>query len=441
MNKKGNSGWWPQVGLTTDEVNDQLRAALAAIVDYSDPEKPALSFPGANVDEIGISAWKMFAGRHPNNIGCHTSGDVEKGFAGTQLLEKEVIYMAGAMLHAKNPKKDVDGYIATGGTGGNIQGLWQGRNHHQAFSENAQIITIATELTHCSVFKATEILGLTAKRSFGRHRIISLPINKDGSMNMEQLDQMIQHYLNMNPYCRFIIVPTLGTTMTGGMDNLEKIDQIVQRHGRSKFYVHLDAAQGGFVYPFLYPEKKICFDVSCVNSTVVDVHKMGLGPYSSALFLCRKGGMEEVGTKVKYINSMFDGTLIGSRSGAIAASVWAIMKSIGWEGYVEINKNCMEVTNWLHGELKRSPIVVGLTDPIVNQLAFAVDPNLKGDEFHSEEKGRFNSDIESNLCLAVSEHPNPLDSTTGENFNWYKLPVMPGRTREHYSALLKLLRV
>ena len=436
----GGSGWWPQGGLPESEIQKRLEQAQNDILSYNNPNTPAVSFPGATAIPAGINAWEMFAGCHPNNIGLHTAGQIEKGFMGTQQLEREAIYMAAAMMRAKDPEAEIDGYIASGGTGGTIQSLWMGRNAHQlAGGPDTPIIVLTTEMTHNSVYKACDILALTSARSFGRHRFVTIGINSDGSMDMNQLSDKIKHYLRVNSHTRFIIVPTLGTAMTGSADDLMAIDEIVNQFGPDKFWVHLDAAQGGFVYPFLYPDMPICFDVPCVRTTVVDVHKMGRGPYPSALFMCRKGEMERLtAIEVKYINEMLDGTVLGSRSGAMAAAVWTILKTMGWNGFKQMNESCMEVTRWLHSEIAKSSLVVGLTNPIVNQLAFTCDSVIltKG-----KEPGRLPEDVECDLCLSNSPHRNPLDAIDGKMNPWYKLPVMPDKTPEHYTSLLKHLGV
>lgn len=435
--QEGVAGWWPRQGLARDKIERRLNRALEDILNYQDPATPAISFPGTSVWPYAVETWAEFAERHPNGIGCHTSGDVEKGFGGTQELEKEVIYMAGEMMRAKNPEEEVDGYIADGGTGGNIQGMWMARNFHQGMDPYAHIAIFVTELTHCSVFKAADVLGLSKERSLDRYQIISLPLNRDGSMNMDQLAEEVRQFLASSQFSRFIVVPTLGSTMTGAADDLEKLDSIVEKYGREKFWVHLDAAQGGFVYPFLFPDKKICFDVPCVQSTVVDVHKMGCGPYPSALFLCRKGLMRKTtATKIDYINDIMDGTLLGSRSGAMAAAIWALFHDFGWQGFVNLNQRCIEVTTWLHGELSKSPKIAGLTPPIINQLAFCLDESMQNEQ---GEKGRFPRQIEEDFCLAGSLHHNPLDTTQGDLVYWYKVPVMPDKQKGHFKQLLNLL--
>lgn len=64
---------------------------------------------------------------NPNHIGCHTMGESEPFFAGTQKLEKELIGIVAEDILLCKPGQ-YDGYVASGGTEANIQAIWIYRN-------------------------------------------------------------------------------------------------------------------------------------------------------------------------------------------------------------------------------------------------------------------------------------------------------------------------
>jgi len=66
--------------------------------------------------------------QNPNHIGCHTLGESESFFAGTQTIEKEVIDICAVDI-LKGEIGQHDGYIASGGTEANIQTIWIYRNY------------------------------------------------------------------------------------------------------------------------------------------------------------------------------------------------------------------------------------------------------------------------------------------------------------------------
>ena len=75
------------------------------------------------------------------------------------------------------------------------------------------------------------------------------------------------------------VAAVLGTTFTGHSDDIVGInDLLVELHEKRGFDVplHVDAASGGFVWPFLYPHSEWDFRLDRVRSINVSGHKFGL---------------------------------------------------------------------------------------------------------------------------------------------------------------------
>ena len=75
------------------------------------------------------------------------------------------------------------------------------------------------------------------------------------------------------------VVAILGTTYTGEFEPIEAIhDAVVASNAETGFDVpvHIDAASGGFVAPFLHPKVKWDFRLPMVKSINVSGHKYGL---------------------------------------------------------------------------------------------------------------------------------------------------------------------
>ncbi len=75
------------------------------------------------------------------------------------------------------------------------------------------------------------------------------------------------------------VAAVLGTTFTGHMDDIEGIDTLLGRLREEQSLevpLHVDAASGGFVWPFLYPDTKWDFRLDSVRSINVSGHKFGL---------------------------------------------------------------------------------------------------------------------------------------------------------------------
>jgi glutamate decarboxylase len=75
------------------------------------------------------------------------------------------------------------------------------------------------------------------------------------------------------------VAAVVGTTFTGHSDDVVGINELLVRLRDEKgLYVplHIDAASGGFVWPFLYPESEWDFRLEQVRSINVSGHKFGL---------------------------------------------------------------------------------------------------------------------------------------------------------------------
>ncbi len=75
------------------------------------------------------------------------------------------------------------------------------------------------------------------------------------------------------------VAAVLGTTFTGHMDDIRGINEhlVARKHDDGlDVPVHVDAASGGFVWPFLYPHSEWDFRLEQVRSINVSGHKFGL---------------------------------------------------------------------------------------------------------------------------------------------------------------------
>jgi len=322
---------------------------------------------------------------NPNHIGCHTIGISEKAFKGTQEIEREVLEILAVDVFNASPN-DYDGYIATGGTEANIEALWIYRNYfmntYQA--KLSEIMIVASEDTHYSIAKGSNILMIDWMKvdvHFENRKIDELKFEN----TLENAIATGKKY--------FIVVANMGTTMFGSVDDPNVYTTILEKH-ELPFKLHVDAAYGGFVYPFLTDKNQLDFANKHVSSITIDAHKMLQAPYGTGIFLCRKNLIENVLTKeAAYVEGM-DLTLCGSRSGANAVAVWMILKTYGKNGWFEKVKILEMRTDWLCKQLDtlnisyfREPfmnIVTIKSEFISHDLAYQYD--LVPESHHSANK-------------------------------------------------------
>lgn len=267
-------------------------------------------------------------------------------FKGTKKLEEEVIEILGSLLNSK----DAWGYILSGGTEANIMALWVARNMHK--KKNPEMII--PESAHFSFEKAADILGL---------RLVKAGLREDHTVDIEKVEKQV----NENTIG---ILGVAGTTEYGAIDDIEALSRTALNND---LYLHIDAAFGGFVIPFLrdlgYKVKAFDFSVKGVNSITIDPHKMGLAPIPSGGILFRnKSFLRYIETPSPYLTERKQSTLTGTRSGASIASTYAVIKLLGREGYRTVVKRCMSLTIKLYNELKNLGIEV--LKPQMNILVF-----------------------------------------------------------------------
>jgi tyrosine decarboxylase/aspartate 1-decarboxylase len=145
-------------------------------------------------------------------------------------------------------------------------------------------------------------------------------------------------------------------------------------------YFHVDAAFGGFVLPFLkdlgYKTPNFDFAVPGVCSLTVDPHKMGLAPIPAGGIVFRNENFRKaVSRSISYLSGgeTEQATLVGTRSGASAIAVWAVMKHLGREGYRKIVRNCMHLTLKLTEEIPKIRGLSLATEPTMNVVGLKSD--------------------------------------------------------------------
>ncbi len=101
------------------------------------------------------------------------------------------------------------------------------------------------------------------------------------------------------------IVPIQGVTWTGLNDDVEALDKALDAYNAKTGYdipIHVDAASGGFILPFLNPEKKWDFRLKWVLSISVRTQvRSGLSGTGMGLLERQEYLPEEMSFSVNYL--------------------------------------------------------------------------------------------------------------------------------------------
>lgn len=400
---------------TLNERSVRIQRALSENVNFS--HDTSLGYPASKLEGKVFNEEASFLKdapilqtyvANPNHIGCHTYGDSEKAFKGTQEIEREVLNVLAVDVF-KAEINSFDGYIATGGTEANIQAIWMYRNYfvNNFDAKPEEIVIIASEDTHYSIPKAANLLMLDW---------LKIPVSFDKRLiDVSVLEKKIVAAQTQGKKY-FIVVSNMGTTMFGAVENPDDYTQVLEKY-KLHYKLHIDAAYGGFFYPFSNKESTINFENPKISSITIDAHKMLQAPYGTGVFICRKGLIENVLTKeAEYVEGM-DLTLCGSRSGANAVAVWMILFTYGPFGWCEKIRVLQMRTEWLCEQLEALNVHY-FREPFMNIVTI--------------EALNITADLVRKFDLVPQKHDG--------NNQWYKIVIMDHVEVDHLFTFITALK-
>jgi glutamate decarboxylase len=153
------------------------------------------------------------------------------------------------------------------------------------------------------------------------------------------------------------VVAILGTTFTGELEPVAEICaalDAVAAKGGPDVPVHVDAASGGFVVPFLDPDLAWDFRLPRVASINVSGHKYGL-TYPGLGFVVWRAPEDLPDDLVFHVNylggDMPTFTLNFSRPGNQVVGQYYNFLRLGREGYARVMQSLRTTAVWLSGEI------------------------------------------------------------------------------------------
>lgn len=340
-------------------------------------------------DPIALEAYKMFIETNLGDPGL---------FPGTALMESEVVEMLGQLLHLEN----ASGHLVTGGTEANIMAMTVAKYLFQEKNDGIPEI-ILPESAHFSFKKIISMLSL-------KPRIV--PLDENYKMDVSKIEDLITDNT-------MAIVAIAGTTELGLIDDIEKISEIAYSNN---IYLHIDAAFGGFIIPFLDNEHKgnLNFDFKCkgVSSMTIDPHKMGLAPVPAGGIIFRYSEhLEKLAVKTPYLSKNKQTTIVGTRTGAATAATWTLLNYYGTEGYRKIVKDAITLTEYTYDKLMNMENISVTCKPELNLISFTA--NNKNADILKQELYNYG------WRVSVAQRPHVV-----------RLVLMPHVKKEHIDKFL-----
>ncbi len=155
------------------------------------------------------------------------------------------------------------------------------------------------------------------------------------------------------------VVPTLGVTYTLQYEPVQEValalDALEEKRGLN-IPIHVDAASGGFIAPFIHSDAVWDFRLPRVKSINTSGHKFGLAPLGCGWAVWRDADdlPEDLIFRVKYLGgNMPTFALNFSRPGGQIAAQYYNFVRLGRDGYTRITQSCADVGTWFADQVNR----------------------------------------------------------------------------------------
>ena len=256
-----------------------------------------------------------------NNVGDPFEGTNFR--MNTHEIEREVITWFSDLMGLD--RQEAWGYVTSGGTEGNMYGLYMGRELFPGgtvyFSQD----------THYSVVKLLRLLNI---------RNVMIRSEGNGEMDYEDLHETVRRSPDTPP----IIVANIGTTMKGAVDDLDIIREVMDGLKVQDFYVHADAALSGMILPFVPDPQPHGFDAG-IDSMSISGHKLIGSPLPCGVVLTKREYVANVARSIEVVGVM-DTTIPGSRSAIAPLIIWHAFQKHGLEGFRNIVARMLDTAGY-----------------------------------------------------------------------------------------------
>jgi tyrosine decarboxylase / aspartate 1-decarboxylase len=270
-------------------------------------------------------------------------------FPGTAALEAEAMADLLQLFHAP---AGASGRFTSGGTEANILACAVARE------KTGKRSIVLSESAHFSFDKAAKLLGM---------ELVEVPCAASGHADPKALAKAVDKDTAL-------VVAVAGTTELGLVD---PIDQVALWCSRNDVLLHVDAAYGGYLLPFMdeASRKPIRFDFANpgVWSLSCDPHKGGMATIPAGALLLRDAAdWNLVAVESPYVSTATQSTILGTRPGGPVAATWAVHRFLGREGLASVAETCLDNAAYLASQLPEMGIEL-VASPELAVVTFRVD--------------------------------------------------------------------
>lgn len=307
----------------------------------------------AEVDRVGREAVAAYAA---------TNGLDPTAFPSTLLMENEVVGFTADLLDA--PATCV-GTVTSGGTESvllAVQGARDSRPDLAAAGLRPRVVVPTT--IHAAFHKAAHYFGV---------ELVTVPVRGDFRADVDATRAAVE----ADPGRTVLVAVSAPSYAHGVVDPVTEVAAIAAEHG---IRCHVDACIGGWVLPYAArlgrPVPPWSFAVDGVTSISVDLHKYAYTPKGASVLLhrtpeLRRPQLFACADWPGY--TMLNSTLQSTKSGGPLAGAWAVLRSIGDDGYLELTRQVLDGVDRLAAGIAGLPALRLVAPPDSTLVAVATD--------------------------------------------------------------------
>ncbi|RAL53013.1 unnamed protein product [Cuscuta campestris] len=221
------------------------------------------------------------------------------------------------------------------------------------------------------------------------------------------------------------VAAILGSTLNGEFEDVKRLnDLLAEKNGETGWEtpIHVDAASGGFIAPFIYPELEWDFRLPLVKSINVSGHKYGLvyAGIGWVIWRSKEDLPDELIFHINYLGADQPTFTLNFSKGSsqVIAQYYQLIR-LGFEGYKNIMENCQENAIVLREGLESTgKFNIVSKDKGVPLVAFSLKDNSRHTEFEiSDVLRRYGWIVPAYTMPPDAEHVTVLRVVVREDFS------------------------
>ncbi|XP_057521054.1 glutamate decarboxylase-like [Amaranthus tricolor] len=221
------------------------------------------------------------------------------------------------------------------------------------------------------------------------------------------------------------VAAILGSTLTGEFEDVKLLNELLTQKNKETGWdtpIHVDAASGGFIAPFIYPDLEWDFRLPLVKSINVSGHKYGLvyAGIGWVIWRSKDDLPEDLVFHINYLGSDQPTFTLNFSKGSsqIIAQYYQLIR-LGFEGYKQVMENCRDNAKYLkEGIEKTGKFEVVSKDIGVPLVAFSLKDSSKYTVFGiAESLRRFGWIVPAYTMPPNAEHIAVLRVVIREDFS------------------------